>query len=264
MKSKCNVAKDLMPLCIDGVASEESQQYVDDHIAECTECAIAYGEMRVELPRANQEKERAEMERAAKKLRRKRVLRGVVGGMAGVVIFLLCYAGAPKLQEWYVHRQEVEAQKKLAAQYVCENGYLSLDALYYNVSREQHQDARVQVDILSFPSGNLPFRAEHKAIKVNDDTGVCVQYHIVYAPEDPDATSGGLYWTGFIENGVWLQLVDDLRGVYGARVSLPLVRIELHAGDGIVVLWEEGDEVLQTPAEAKVKREAEQAKYAAQ
>lgn len=84
MKSKCNVAKDLMPLVIDGVASEESQQYVDEHIAECTDCALAYGAMRVELPRANQEKERAEMERAAKamkKKRRKRIFWSIVIGV---------------------------------------------------------------------------------------------------------------------------------------------------------------------------------------
>ena len=72
MKNKCNVARDLMPLVIDGVASEESQQYVDEHIAECTECALTYGAMRVELPRANQEKERAEMEKAAKAMKKMR------------------------------------------------------------------------------------------------------------------------------------------------------------------------------------------------
>ena len=99
MTNNCNVARDLMPLVIDGVASEESQQYVDEHIAECTECALTYGAMRVELPRANQERERAEMEKAAKKLRRKRILRGVVGGMVGIVIFLLCYVSTPKLQD---------------------------------------------------------------------------------------------------------------------------------------------------------------------
>ena len=94
MKNKCNVAKDLMPLVIDGVASEESQQYVDEHIAECTECALTYGAMRVELPRANQEKERAEMERAAKAVktkRRKRVLWSIV--ICLVLCYLLLFSG---------------------------------------------------------------------------------------------------------------------------------------------------------------------------
>lgn len=88
MKNKCNIAKDLMPLCIDGVASEESQQYVDEHIAECTECAVAYGEMRVELPRNSADKAKAEMELAAKKMRSKRTRRGIFAALLSVVIFI--------------------------------------------------------------------------------------------------------------------------------------------------------------------------------
>lgn len=93
MTNNCNVARDLMPLVIDGVASEESQQYVGEHIAECTECALTYGAMRVELPRANQEKERAEMEKAAKamkKKRRKRMLWAVAIGAALSIVLLVC------------------------------------------------------------------------------------------------------------------------------------------------------------------------------
>lgn len=94
MKNKCNVAKDLMPLVIDGVASEESQQYVDEHIAECTECALTYGAMRVELPRANQEKERAEMEKAAKEMRKKRRQRIRWSIIIGAVLsYVLLFSG---------------------------------------------------------------------------------------------------------------------------------------------------------------------------
>lgn len=426
MTNNCNVARDLMPLVIDGVASEESQQYVDEHIAECTECAVAYGEMRVILPRANEEKERAEMEKAAKKLRRKRIFRVVLAAVLSIAIFIggtfawneieyrlthdrsqtmtldeytarlvqtkagnviVCvnlngrddldsvmkrhvswsgiknntknvleiemlktpipqylsgddaniqkmlrvyFGGSVVDGEWYnvvnesgeswdevalisgedrkviytkgdsipYCSEEMEAyyaayhEKQPAGKtmpewrvdlvtlldatpevqattdeeykelrYVCENGYLSLEALYYDVSRSaENMRARVQVDILSFPSGNLPFNAEHKAVPVNDNTGICVQYHIMYAPDDPDAGAGGFYWTGRIEDGVWLQFADGLRDENGMAVSLPIVRIELHAGNSVVVLWEEGDE-LQTPSEAKIKREAEQAKY---
>ena len=88
MKNECNVAKDLMPLVIDGVASEESQQYVGDHVAECTDCAMIYGAMKVELPRINAEKERAEMEQAAKRVRKTRTLRGIIGAVLAIVIFI--------------------------------------------------------------------------------------------------------------------------------------------------------------------------------
>ena len=254
-KSKCNVAKDLMPLVIDGVASEESQQYVDDHIAECTECALTYGAMKVELPRISAEKERAEMEKAAKKVRRKRILRGIVGAVRSIAFFMACYVGVPKLLALHDETQFMD-------RYVCENGDLKLDALYYDVS-QQPGDLRVQVDIHSFPSGNPYFHPETEAVVINNGTAICVQHRAVYDEEEFEYSSTGVMcWTGLIKDGKWVTQTMELRNEDGSVGELPIVRIELHAGDDYVVLWEEGD-VLQMPSEAKIKREAEEAKYAA-
>ena len=233
---------------------------MDEHIAECTECALTYGAMRVEMPRANQEKERAEMEKAAKKLRRKRILRGVVGVMVGIAIFLLCCVSAQKLREWYAQQQAVNEQKKLEEKYVCENGDLKLEALYYDVSRGENQNARVQVDLFSFPGGNLPFTVETNTVLVNDGTAFCVQYSAIYAPDDEIASWSIHHWTGQIKEEKWMTGDIHVRNEDGTPKYLPIVRLELHAGDEIVVLWEEGDE-LQTPAEATVKREQIEAKY---
>ena len=108
MKNECNVARDLMPLVIDDVASEESKQYVNEHVAECTECAIAYGEMRVELPRISAEKERAALEKAAKTVSRKRVLRASIAGVAAILMFLAMHLGVPRLLAWHDQKQLVE------------------------------------------------------------------------------------------------------------------------------------------------------------
>ena len=35
---ECNVVRDLMPLCIDDAASEESRKLVVDHVWECEKC----------------------------------------------------------------------------------------------------------------------------------------------------------------------------------------------------------------------------------
>lgn len=425
MKNKCNIAKDLMPLVIDGVASEESKQYVDEHIAECTECAVAYGEMRVILPRANEEKERAEMEKAAKKLRRKRIFRVVLAAVLSIAIFIggtfawneieyrltqdrsqtmtldeytarlvqtkagnviVCvnlngrddldsvmkrhvrwsgiknntknvleiemlktpipqylsgddanilkmlrvyFGGSVVDGEWYnvvnesgeswdevalisgedrkviytkgdsipYCSEEMEAyyaayhEKQPAGKtmpewrvdlvtlldatpevqattdeeykelrYVCENGDLKLDALYYDVSRGDSQNARVQTDIFSFPSGNLAFKVETNAVPVNDGAAFCVQYRAIYAPDDEMASWGIHYWIGQVKDGEWTTWNYNVRDEDGNPKYLPIVRLELHAGDDFVVLWEEGDE-LQTPAEATTKREQIEAKY---
>lgn len=39
MKKECEMIKDLLPLYVDQVCSEESKQYVEEHLKTCTECA---------------------------------------------------------------------------------------------------------------------------------------------------------------------------------------------------------------------------------
>lgn len=45
MKYQHEVVRDLMPLCIDGIASPQSEQLVRAHIAECPECAAEWAQM---------------------------------------------------------------------------------------------------------------------------------------------------------------------------------------------------------------------------
>lgn len=254
MKNECNVARDLMPLVIDGVASEESQKYVDEHIAECTDCTSAYCAMKVELTSAAEEKERAELESAAKRLRRKRFLRAFAGGLTGILVFLALYLGVPRVIE------AVE-ENQFKQRYLCENGDIRLQGLYYDVSLDERRAPVVQVDIWSFPSGAPGLESRIAFVPVNDNTAICVQYRAVYLNEGLQHNRCGVTsWAGRIEDGVWLGLADGLRGEDGRLVSLPIVRIELHAGDDYVVLWEEGD-VLQTAQNAREKREAAQAMY---
>ncbi len=90
MKDKCSIARDLMPLVIDGACSEESSSFVKEHVSQCPPCAEIWGEMKTELPRMAAEKEKAELEKAAramKKKRRKRVFWTVLlSVMAAVVL----------------------------------------------------------------------------------------------------------------------------------------------------------------------------------
>lgn len=38
MKNNCNITKDLLPLYIEDLCSEDSREYVDEHLEECSEC----------------------------------------------------------------------------------------------------------------------------------------------------------------------------------------------------------------------------------
>ena len=45
MMNECEVVRDLMPLCADGVCSAGSRELVEKHIGECAECRRLYGRM---------------------------------------------------------------------------------------------------------------------------------------------------------------------------------------------------------------------------
>ena len=38
MDNKCEVVKDILPLYVDGVCSQESAQLVEEHVENCEEC----------------------------------------------------------------------------------------------------------------------------------------------------------------------------------------------------------------------------------
>lgn len=87
MKNECSIVRDLLPLCIDGAASEDSRKLVEEHTAICEDCAKERREMLLALPE-NQEpqKEQAVLQKAAKKMRHKRKRR--IGTMIAIGLLL--------------------------------------------------------------------------------------------------------------------------------------------------------------------------------
>lgn len=97
MKRNCDMARDLMPLCIDGAASEESQTFVAAHVAECEACRDMYREMQESLPGTEDSAAQAQMnERVAHQLKerqRKRIGRTVLlGVLIGILVMVGLYA----------------------------------------------------------------------------------------------------------------------------------------------------------------------------
>ena len=49
MKKNCNIIRDLLPLYIDGVCSEESKQLVEEHLKECAKCQEYLKEIKFDI-----------------------------------------------------------------------------------------------------------------------------------------------------------------------------------------------------------------------
>ena len=126
MKGECNVARDLMPLCIDGAASRESEAYVNDHVAECESCRTCYEGMKNRLPerlllQAREEGE-AFARAAARARRRRRVKRALAVALAAIVLIGGAVGG-----------------------YAFFNQQIDLPASWYNVTLSQLEDGQIIV-----------------------------------------------------------------------------------------------------------------------
>lgn len=93
MKYTCGVIKDLLPLYLDGVCSEESKKAIETHLSECSDCKEFYTAMReadrMEIDTRSAERERqkaASFQTVKKKLLRKQIIAAFASVAVLVVI----------------------------------------------------------------------------------------------------------------------------------------------------------------------------------
>lgn len=96
MKHDCDIVRDLMPMCIDGTASEKTRIMVDEHVQECPPCDAVYremmGEAKMDMPVQPQTAEFTQTVRRMNKTRRQRKLMMVLAGvLATVALFAVAY-----------------------------------------------------------------------------------------------------------------------------------------------------------------------------
>ena len=96
-KNDCNVVRDLMPLVLDRVASDESRGLVEEHMASCGECRKQYEAMKADMPEETrteyEEEQRTIVEalRAVKRQKKKRTVRKVT--LLAVICILAVFCG---------------------------------------------------------------------------------------------------------------------------------------------------------------------------
>lgn len=118
MKHDCDIVRDLMPMCIDGTASEKAKQMVDEHVAECPPCDKVYtemkGEAKLELP---VQPAAPEFVTTVKKMKNRRKRRTWLTLLMGIIIAAVVAFGAFHGYYWYFEEQcrIEEAQLTLVA-----------------------------------------------------------------------------------------------------------------------------------------------------
>ena len=90
--SKCDLIRDLLPLYVDGAASQESAQVVEEHVAQCPDCRQALEDMRAPTPPPAPAQEDMSFAAALGQLRKTRGWRRakyILLGMAAAAVLLI-------------------------------------------------------------------------------------------------------------------------------------------------------------------------------
>ncbi len=103
MKYSHEVIRDLMPLCVDGIASPESEQIVEEHLAECPACAAEWAQMQhaaAPEPAVPLPEDTGTFAQAARRVRRHNrlktcwILAGMLLGAAAFVLIISYRSGS--------------------------------------------------------------------------------------------------------------------------------------------------------------------------
>lgn len=111
----CEVIRDLLPLCADGVASDESRAAVEEHIRTCAACRALYESMcaPVEAQEPAKEPDYMDAVRQQKKENRRFIL--LTYGVTLGVLLLLVVGGKvkslPQIWAWYLESLPITAEQ---------------------------------------------------------------------------------------------------------------------------------------------------------
>lgn len=87
---KCDIIKDLIPLYIEHMTSEETNNIIEEHISNCDECKKVYEEMSMDISLSNSENKEEKTGKSIKKeFTVKKILILYVLLLLGVITFCI-------------------------------------------------------------------------------------------------------------------------------------------------------------------------------
>ena len=248
-RNDCDIARDLMPLSVDGVCSEGSQRFLDEHLAECVPCKTLYTRMKTRPQPFLQPEPQQEAKALKQGLRwlgrRFKALWIALVSLACALVLLLTAAGLNQLRWNWVSNVPLD---------MCATTVGSTSALVYITA--------------SFPFLEQHYNGTHFLVTAaaNDEnhTGqpdaVILTYSLSYYPHqakkqmsnfpDPDYRyTASLNGYDLCRDGSNIYLIDSTEGVTTADgdhlmlidQGLPVSEIRIKSGKDVKVIYTWGD-----------------------
>lgn len=96
MKNKCNIIKDILPLYVENMVSDDTRQFVDEHLSQCAECKKEIELSKIDMPIEKNSQEANNPVRVMKKIRldiaKKRILTGIFSASISAIVIILSFA----------------------------------------------------------------------------------------------------------------------------------------------------------------------------
>lgn len=262
MSSRCPIVKDLIPLYIDGVVSEESKNYIEEHVSECDECRGYLDSMRQLLSdKGGQmaEEEEKLFSTVAASMRRKRHIRVLRIVLLGIVLgILLLFAVYGAWNELYVNNAAIEMStedyevvlSRLENGKVIANIKMKNDRLSggWNIRTEEMADGTIAM-VVSLKTSVFPRKAngssKHMAFLTTLDLD---KYSSVYVGKNLDK----LVWQ---QGDLVPSASRELEEYYAARRELSLLYAQMDYEEQIAYIT--GEDYLSIGAREEHVEETE-------
>ena len=160
-KISCFIAKDLMPLYVDGVVSEETADSVREHIAQCESCREEYRLLTTDLSMPTSPKVQEENSRVLRIFKNKwKIKKIAIAGVSVLLTLALLFFAVVALREYIFDRSEffnpktrvilrnVESAERWQRLTFDEGEYLVFDSVFYEkwvVNDANGSDAEMRV-----------------------------------------------------------------------------------------------------------------------
>ena len=96
MESKCNIIRDILPLYVENMISDDTRQFVDEHLSQCQECKQELEQIKLNIPLEEKYQDTntpaTVMKRIGLDIKKKRVFTGVLSATISAIILILLFA----------------------------------------------------------------------------------------------------------------------------------------------------------------------------
>ena len=96
MANKCNIIQDILPLYAENMISDDTRQFVDEHLNQCQKCKQELEQIQLNIPLAEKHQDINSPDTLLKKIgldiKKKRVFTGVLSATISAIILILSFA----------------------------------------------------------------------------------------------------------------------------------------------------------------------------